>query len=688
MISAAIQYLKNQIERNYWSALEYSYKTAVNSLSERFTSEELNDIRNSLSFGSSSGIHSQGTNLLQDLSDSPINEENTNEGFAKLQLLYAKYCDRSGVLDQNSLAVLYRSVKVAAPNWEESHFNLAIYCNKILMNYEESKRNNKSFSLGKPEEILEMKGRIVQSLVESLKYGVKHAHNSLPLMFNIWLDLGSDYSNSSKSMRSSQMAEEIRKTLEKMNNSISSLVANVPLFIFFTSFAQLTGRVLHPYGGITFILKKILIKLISRFPQQSMWLLIRSINSTNLNRKNVFKDILGQAAKESRQLNNFINDMLKFARLMTNMCQKNSETRIKPNGRVKSMSLSKDFPEMAKLFSKNSEFSPILLPFRLLVNVTLPKSFYETNYNPFPSKDVYIKSIDDYIELLHSLQKPKKIKIIGTDGKTYTILCKQGDDLRKDNCLIEFCNLLNRRFKCDADSRRRQLKVKTYLVVSLADNCGLIEWIPGLIPFRTLVEEQYSLSCDYQSLRENVIRNYPSPSNTPISADRIRIFKTDILPKFKPSVLGNWFASTYSDPLSWFSARQAFTRSSAVFSIVGYLLGLGDRHGENILIEETTGETVHVDLNCMFNKGEDFAVPERVPFRLTHNMVHAMGVTEFEGTFRKACEHVLRLARDNKEALLNFVSPLRFDHLIEWSKTNSQIKSCVSEATIEQVFQK
>lgn len=56
-------------------------------------------------------------------------------------------------------------------------------------------------------------------------------------------------------------------------------------------------------------------------------------------------------------------------------------------------------------------------------------------------------------------------------------------------------------------------------------------------------------------------------------------------------------------------------------SIVGYILGLGDRHGENILFDSITGDTVHVDFNCLFNKGELFEVPECVPFRLTHNMV-------------------------------------------------------------------
>ena len=37
-------------------------------------------------------------------------------------------------------------------------------------------------------------------------------------------------------------------------------------------------------------------------------------------------------------------------------------------------------------------------------------------------------------------------------------------------------------------------------------------------------------------------------------------------------------------------------------SIVGYILGLGDRHGENILFDSTNGDCVHVDFNCLFNR--------------------------------------------------------------------------------------
>lgn len=49
---------------------------------------------------------------------------------------------------------------------------------------------------------------------------------------------------------------------------------------------------------------------------------------------------------------------------------------------------------------------------------------------------------------------------------------------------------------------------------------------------------------------------------------------------------------------------QSYARSSAVMSMVGYIIGLGDRHLDNVLIDMTTGEVVHIDYNVCFEKGQ------------------------------------------------------------------------------------
>ena len=53
-------------------------------------------------------------------------------------------------------------------------------------------------------------------------------------------------------------------------------------------------------------------------------------------------------------------------------------------------------------------------------------------------------SIEDEVAVLASLQKPKKLTIVGSDGHSYAFLCKPKDDLRKDLRMMEFTTMLNR----------------------------------------------------------------------------------------------------------------------------------------------------------------------------------------------------------------------------------------------------
>lgn len=56
-----------------------------------------------------------------------------------------------------------------------------------------------------------------------------------------------------------------------------------------------------------------------------------------------------------------------------------------------------------------------------------------------------------------------------------------------------------------------------------------------------------------------------------------------------PPVLHEYFLKSFPEPLQWVEARNRFGRTSAVWSMVGHVVGLGDRHGENILIDYATG---------------------------------------------------------------------------------------------------
>ena len=108
-----------------------------------------------------------------------------------------------------------------------------------------------------------------------------------------------------------------------------------------------------------------------------------------------------------------------------------------------------------------------------------------------------------------------------------------------------------------------------------------------------------------------------------------------------------------------------FIRSTALWSMVGYVIGLGDWHGDNILIHQASGDITHVDFDCIFEKGEKLKVPEKVPFRLTKNIIDAFGIFKEKGTFVTSCEVILEVMRRNSKNIEGYLSSFIHDPLIE-----------------------
>ena len=64
--------------------------------------------------------------------------------------------------------------------------------------------------------------------------------------------------------------------------------------------------------------------------------------------------------------------------------------------------------------------------------------------------------------------------------------------------------------------------------------------------------------------------------------------------------------------MSWFAMRLNYARSLAVSSIVGHMLGLGDRHIKNILLDKSTGEAVNIDLGIAFDQVRRYLISRKM----------------------------------------------------------------------------
>jgi len=49
----------------------------------------------------------------------------------------------------------------------------------------------------------------------------------------------------------------------------------------------------------------------------------------------------------------------------------------------------------------------------------------------------------------------------------------------------------------------------------------------------------------------------------------------------------------------WWLVTQTYARSTAVMSVIGYVIGLGDRHLDNVLVDLTSGEVSASLMSCV-----------------------------------------------------------------------------------------
>ncbi|CDQ91610.1 unnamed protein product [Oncorhynchus mykiss] len=87
-----------------------------------------------------------------------------------------------------------------------------------------------------------------------------------------------------------------------------------------------------------------------------------------------------------------------------------------------------------KQLKRLPSFSQILIPLQSVLIPTLPSTgpANTLHHNAFPGHWACLHGFDDTVEILASLQEPKKIGLKGSDGRSYTVMCKPKDDLRKD----------------------------------------------------------------------------------------------------------------------------------------------------------------------------------------------------------------------------------------------------------------
>lgn len=155
---------------------------------------------------------------------------------------------------------------------------------------------------------------------------------------------------------------------------------------------------------------------------------------------------------------------------------------------------------------------------------------------------------------------------------------KVGDDLRQDQLALQLIAMMDSIFK----SHQLDLKLTVYRILATSPTSGFAEFVP----------KSYAMSAVLENNNHSILQflrreNFDVHTENNISRH----------------------------------VMDTYIRSCAAYCVITFILGVGDRHLDNIMLQ-STGHVFHIDFGFMFGKDPK---PFPPPFRLTPEMVAAMG---------------------------------------------------------------
>ncbi|XP_075684227.1 DNA-dependent protein kinase catalytic subunit [Rhinoderma darwinii] len=308
---------------------------------------------------------------------------------------------------------------------------------------------------------------------------------------------------------------------------------------------------------------------------------------------------------------------------------------------------------------------------------------YNGKTKPMPEYHVKVCGFDERVKSMQSIRKPKRIVIRGNDERDYPFLVKGGEDLRQDQRIEQLFDIMNIVLSQDAACKQRYMQLKTYQVIPMTTRIGMIEWLENTCTLKdfilsTLTESEKT---DYNG-KHNPELHYRtwldkkdktgSPQQhiaTYSKADRASAVSSfrereTLIPE---DLLRRAFIKMSATPEAFLALRSHFARSHALLCISHWILGIGDRHLSNFMVNMETGGMIGIDFGHAFGTATQFLpVPELMPFRLTRQIINLMLPLKETGLFDSVMVHALRAYRTNPDLLISTMDVFVKEPSLDW----------------------
>ncbi|XP_029291960.1 phosphatidylinositol 4,5-bisphosphate 3-kinase catalytic subunit gamma isoform [Cottoperca gobio] len=278
-----------------------------------------------------------------------------------------------------------------------------------------------------------------------------------------------------------------------------------------------------------------------------------------------------------------------------------------------------------KLYPDKTDLPPTA-PLRLqefLKNSNLPDEFLL----PFDPRIKAGRILLDKCKVMASKKKPLWLEFSPMPSPSSStpvgVIFKQGDDLRQDMLVIQTLVLMDSIWQ----EKSLDLNLVPYGCISTGHNIGMIE----------IVRNAATIAA--------VQRNHGGTTGA-----------------FRNDALFEWLKSKCPLQEIHFRTVETFVKSCAGYCVATYVLGIGDRHNDNIMITDQ-GNLFHIDFGHILGNRKHFlgVSRERVPFVLTPDFLHVMGRGKGRNSlyfqrFRDTCTQAYLSLRSHSRLLVTLFS--------------------------------
>ncbi|KAM4534321.1 DNA-dependent protein kinase catalytic subunit isoform 1-T1 [Odontesthes bonariensis] len=308
---------------------------------------------------------------------------------------------------------------------------------------------------------------------------------------------------------------------------------------------------------------------------------------------------------------------------------------------------------------------------------------YDGLSKPLPEYHAKITGFDERVKVMASIRRPKRLIIRGDDERDHPFLVKGGEDLRQDQRIEQLFAVMNIVLSHDTSCTRRGLQLRTYQVIPITTRIGLIEWMENTCTLKEFLyntvteEEQQRVARSSDVYRKWLSTFAPNTNMTGVPlygqaykkakrADAVNNF-FKVSQHVPADLLKRAFLKMCNSPEAFLSLRSHFVSSHALLCVSHWILGIGDRHLSNFMINMETGGMIGIDFGHAFGSATQFLpVPELMPFRLTQQFVNLMQPLKESGLIQSIMVHSLRAYRAEPELVLNTMDVFVKEPSLDW----------------------